>query len=71
MTSSPATPATSNSHGPQGVPDVGESAGAGAGAGRAVAQVAVFAALIAALGLMGAIPVPGLVPITAQTLGVM
>lgn len=38
---------------------------------RAVAQIAVFAALIGALGLMGAIVVPGLVPITAQTLGVM
>lgn len=38
---------------------------------RAVAQIAVFAALIGALGLMGAIAVPGLVPITAQTLGVM
>lgn len=38
---------------------------------RDLARVAVFAALIAALGLMGPIPVPGLVPITAQTLGVM
>lgn len=38
---------------------------------RAVAQIAVFAALIGALGLMGAVAVPGLVPITAQTLGVM
>ncbi|MCH8559244.1 MULTISPECIES: biotin transporter BioY [unclassified Nesterenkonia] len=38
---------------------------------RAVAQMAVFAALIGALGLMGAIAVPGLVPMTAQTLGVM
>lgn len=38
---------------------------------RAVAQIAVFAGLIGALGLMGAFPVPGLVPITAQTLGVM
>lgn len=38
---------------------------------RSLAKIAVFAALIAALGLMGAIPVPGLVPITAQTLGVM
>lgn len=38
---------------------------------RTVAQIAVFAALIGALGLMGAIAVPGLVPITAQTLGVM
>lgn len=38
---------------------------------RVVAQIAVFAALIGALGLMGAIAVPGLVPMTAQTLGVM
>ena len=38
---------------------------------RDLARVAVFAALIAVLGLMGPIPVPGLVPITAQTLGVM
>ncbi|KAB1662673.1 biotin transporter BioY [Pseudoclavibacter sp. CFCC 13611] len=38
---------------------------------RDIARIAVFAALIAALGLMGPIPVPGLVPITAQTLGVM
>jgi len=38
---------------------------------RDTARVAVFAAVIVALGLMGPIPVPGLVPITAQTLGVM
>ncbi|QQC59460.1 biotin transporter BioY [Rothia kristinae] len=37
-----------------------------------IARVAVFAALIAVLGLMAPIPVPGIpVPITAQTLGVM
>lgn len=46
------------------------SSAAGIGA-RDIAQIAVFAALIGALGLMGAIPVPGLVPVTAQTLGVM
>lgn len=38
---------------------------------RDLARVAVFAALIVVLGLMGPVPVPGLVPITAQTLGVM
>lgn len=38
---------------------------------RDTARVAVFGAIIIALGLMGPIPVPGLVPITAQTLGVM
>lgn len=38
---------------------------------RDLARIAVFAALIIALGLVGPIPVPGLVPITAQTLGVM
>ncbi|MGQ7787685.1 biotin transporter BioY [Nesterenkonia sp. PF2B19] len=39
---------------------------------RALAQIAVFAGLIAALGLPGAIPVMGMaVPVTAQTLGVM
>jgi len=39
---------------------------------RDIARVAVFAALIVVLGLMGPIPVPGLpVPVTAQTLGVM
>lgn len=38
---------------------------------RDLARIAVFAALIVALGLVGPIPVPGLVPITAQTLGVM
>ncbi|MGN6272871.1 MAG: biotin transporter BioY [Protaetiibacter sp.] len=38
---------------------------------RDIARIAVFAAIIAALGLVGPIPVPGLVPITAQTLGVM
>lgn len=38
---------------------------------RDVARVAVFAGLIVVLGVVGPIPVPGLVPITAQTLGVM
>ena len=38
---------------------------------RDLTRVAVFAALIVVLGLMGPIPVPGLVPITAQTLGVI
>ncbi|QNO36319.1 biotin transporter BioY [Protaetiibacter sp. SSC-01] len=38
---------------------------------RDIARIAVFAALIAALGLIAPIPVPGLVPITAQTLGVI
>jgi biotin transport system substrate-specific component len=38
---------------------------------RDLARIAVFAALIAALGLVAPIPVPGLVPITAQTLGVV
>ncbi|MBP2435424.1 biotin transporter BioY [Microbacterium amylolyticum] len=38
---------------------------------RDIARVAVFAAIIVVLGLMGPIPVPGLVPITAQTLGIM
>ncbi|WP_261167223.1 biotin transporter BioY [Microbacterium sp. Marseille-Q6965] len=39
---------------------------------RDLARIAVFAALIVVLGLMGPIPVPGLpVPVTAQTLGVM
>ncbi|WP_434811964.1 biotin transporter BioY [Microbacterium sp. bgisy189] len=37
----------------------------------AIARVAVFAALIAVLGLLGAFTVFGAVPITAQTLGVM
>lgn len=36
-----------------------------------LARIAVFAAIIAVLGLPGAIPVFGGVPITAQTLGVM
>ncbi|MFJ4036524.1 biotin transporter BioY [Microbacterium sp. NPDC090007] len=36
-----------------------------------LARIAVFAALIAVLGLPGGIPVFGGVPITAQTLGVM
>lgn len=36
-----------------------------------VTRIAVFAAIIAVLGLPGAIPVFGGVPITAQTLGVM
>ena len=35
------------------------------------AQVAMFAALIAALGVVGSIPMPVGVPITLQTLGVM
>src|SRR5690606_31947677 len=38
---------------------------------RDIARIAVFAAIIAALGLVGPVPVPGLVPITAQTLGVI
>ena len=39
---------------------------------RDIARIAVFAALIAALGLVSAIPIPGLpVPVTTQTLGVM
>lgn len=39
---------------------------------RTIARIAVFAALMAALGLMGPVPVPVLpVPITAQSLGVM
>ncbi len=38
---------------------------------RDIARIAVFAAIIAALGLVAPIPVPGLVPITAQTLGVI
>lgn len=38
---------------------------------RDIARIAVFAAIIAALGLVAPIPLPGLVPITAQTLGVM
>src|SRR5690606_17569617 len=38
---------------------------------RDIARVAVFAALIVVLGFIGPILVPGLVPITAQTLGVM
>lgn len=38
---------------------------------RDLARIAVFAALTAAMGLIGAITVGGLVPITLQTLGVM
>jgi biotin transport system substrate-specific component len=38
---------------------------------RDITRIAVFAAIIAVLGLPGAIPVFGAVPITAQTLGVM
>lgn len=38
---------------------------------RDVTRVAIFAAILALLGLPGAIPLPGGVPITAQTLGVM
>ncbi len=42
------------------------------GAARGLAQVAIFAGIIAALGLLPAVPVPGMpVPITLQTLGVM
>lgn len=53
-------------------PGAGQGDAAGSSAAlRSLARVAVFAALIGALGLMGAVPVPGLVPITAQTLGVM
>lgn len=40
-------------------------------AAHSIAYIAVFAALVAVLGLPGNIPLPGLVPITAQTLGVM
>lgn len=39
--------------------------------GRDIARVAVFAAIIIALGIVGPIPGPVGVPITAQTLGVM
>lgn len=38
---------------------------------RDIARIAVFAAIIAALGLVAPVPIPGLVPITAQTLGVI
>jgi len=38
---------------------------------RDIARIAIFAAILAALGLVAPIPLPGLVPITAQTLGVM
>ncbi|AXR74706.1 MULTISPECIES: biotin transporter BioY [Auritidibacter] len=38
---------------------------------RALAQIAVFAALIGAFGLVGSINIAGGVPITLQTLGVM
>lgn len=39
---------------------------------RDIARIAVFAAIIAALGLVGPIPIPVLgVPVTAQTLGVI
>lgn len=38
---------------------------------RELARIAVFAGLIVVLGFLAPIPVPGLVPITAQTLGVM
>ena len=38
---------------------------------RDLARIAIFAAIIAVLGIPGAIPVFGGVPITAQTLGVM
>jgi biotin transport system substrate-specific component len=39
--------------------------------GRDLARIAVFAAIIVVLGVVGSIPGPGGVPITAQTLGVM
>jgi biotin transport system substrate-specific component len=39
--------------------------------GRDIARIAVFAAIIVALSMMGPVPGPGGVPITAQTLGVM
>ncbi|WP_425562922.1 biotin transporter BioY [Microbacterium gilvum] len=39
--------------------------------GRDIARIAVFAAIIIALGIVGPIPGPVGVPITAQTLGVM
>ncbi|OAN38306.1 biotin transporter BioY [Microbacterium sp. H83] len=39
-------------------------------AGRELARVAIFAALLVALGMV-TVPIPGGVPITAQTLGVM
>ncbi|MGW9112366.1 biotin transporter BioY [Microbacterium sp. NPDC055683] len=39
--------------------------------GRDIARIAVFAAIIIALGIVGPIPGPIGVPITAQTLGVM
>ncbi|MEV0718095.1 biotin transporter BioY [Asanoa sp. NPDC050611] len=38
---------------------------------RDVTRIVVFAAILAVLGLPGAIPIGGPVPITAQTLGVM
>jgi biotin transport system substrate-specific component len=39
---------------------------------RDLAYIALFAAIVAALGLLPPVPVPGIpVPITAQTLGVM
>ncbi|MET0862793.1 MAG: biotin transporter BioY, partial [Nakamurella sp.] len=38
---------------------------------RDLAQIAIFAALIAALGLPGTITITSGVPITLQTLGVM
>jgi biotin transport system substrate-specific component len=38
---------------------------------RDVTKIVVFAALLAVLGVPGAIPIGGAVPITAQTLGVM
>ena len=38
--------------------------------GRELARVAIFAALIIVLGMV-TVPIPGGVPITAQTLGVM
>ncbi|MDE2408989.1 MAG: biotin transporter BioY [Actinomycetales bacterium] len=38
---------------------------------RDIARIAIFAAVLALLGLPGAINLPGGVPITAQTLGVM
>lgn len=47
-------------------------AGGTSAAGPRIARIAVFAALVAILGLTPAISVPGIsVPVTAQTLGVM
>jgi biotin transport system substrate-specific component len=54
------------------VGDPERTAVGGAMSGQRIARIAVFAALVAVLGLTPAISVPGIsVPITAQTLGVM